>query len=55
METTNKEFIEKREAAMKKFIAAKESKKIRIAEISQSLCEEFKEQTGSYPQNINVW
>lgn len=55
METTNKEFWQKREAAMKRFMAAKERKKQRVAEITQSLCEEFKEKTGNYPQYINVW
>lgn len=55
METTNKEFWQKREAAMKRFMAAKERKKQRVAEITQSLCEEFKEKTGNYPKYINVW
>lgn len=50
-----KEFWEKREEAMKRFMAAKERKRKRVAEITQSLCEEFKERTGSYPKYINVW
>lgn len=55
METTNKEFWQKREAAMKRFMATKERKRARVAEITQSLCEEFKEKTGNYPKYINVW
>lgn len=55
METTNKEFWQKREAAMKRFMATKERKRVRVAEITQSLCEEFKEKTGNYPKYICVW
>lgn len=55
METTNKDFWQKREAAMQRFMAAKERKKKRVAEITQSLNEEYKEQTGTYPKYINVW
>lgn len=55
MDTLNKEFWQKRDAAMKRFMAAKERKKARVAEITQSLCEDFKEQTGAYPKYINVW
>ena len=55
MDTLDKEFWEKREAAMKRFMAAKERKKARVAEITQSLCEEYKELTGVYPKYINVW
>ena len=55
METMNKDFLEKRDAAMKRFMAAKERKKTRVAEITKSLCEEYKERTGSYPKYINVW
>lgn len=51
----DKEFWEKREAAMKRFMAAKERKKARVAEITKSLCEEYKERTGVYPKYINVW
>ena len=39
MVTLDKEFWEKREAAMKRFMAAKERKKARVAEITKSLCE----------------
>ena len=42
MDTLDKEFWEKREAAMKRFMAAKERKKARVAEITKSLCEEYK-------------
>lgn len=55
METMNKDFWEKRDAAMKRFMAAKERKKARVKEITQSLCEEYKERTGSYPKIVNVW
>ena len=51
MDTLDKEFWEKREAAMKRFMAAK----ARVAEITKSLCEEYKERTGVYPKYINVW
>ena len=34
MDTLDKEFWEKREAAMKRFMAAKERKKARVAEIT---------------------
>ena len=27
----------------------------RVAEITKSLCEEYKERTGVYPKYINVW
>ena len=55
MKTMNKDFWEKRDAAMKRFMAAKERKKTRVAEITKSLCEEYKERTGSYPKYIDVW
>ena len=55
METMNKDFWAKRDAAMQRFMAAKERKKARVAEITQSLCEEYKERTGSYPKYVNVW
>ncbi len=55
MDALDKEFWKKRDAAMKRFMAAKERKKARVAEITQSLCEEYKERTGAYPEFINVW
>lgn len=55
MNTLNEEFWKKRDAAMKRFMAAKERKKARVAEITQSLCEEYKERMGVYPKYINVW
>ena len=55
MDIFDKDFYEKRDAAMKRFMAAKERKKARVAEITQSLCEEYKERTGSYPKYVNVW
>lgn len=51
----NTEFWEKREAAMKRFMAAKEKKKNRVAEITKNLCDEYKEKNGSYPKYVNVW
>ena len=55
MDIFDKDFYEKRDAAMKRFMAAKERKKARVAEITQSLREEYKERTGSYPKFVNVW
>ena len=55
MDTLNEDFWKKRDAAMKRFMAAKERKKARVAEITRSLCEEYKEHTGTYPEYINVW
>ena len=55
MDTFNEDFWKKRDAAMKRFMAAKERKKARVAEITQSLCEEYKEHTGTYLEYINVW
>lgn len=55
MEALDKDFWQKRDAAMKRFMAAKERKKARVEEITQSLCEEYKERTGEYPKYINVW
>lgn len=55
MDALDKEFWQRRDAAMKKFMAAKARKKARVEEITQSLCEDFKEQTGSYPKYVNVW
>lgn len=55
MELMDKDFWEKRDAAMKRFMAAKKRKEKRVAEITQSLCEEYKERTGSYPKFVDVW
>ena len=55
METLDKEFWQKRDAAMKRFMAAKKRKEARVAEITQSLREDFKEQMGTYPKYVNVW
>ena len=55
MDTLDKEFWEKREAAIKRFKAAKEHKKAHVAKITKSLCEEYKERTGVYPKYITVW
>ena len=40
---------------MKRFMAAKERKKARVAEITRSLREDFKEQMGTYPKYVDVW
>lgn len=50
-----KDFWKKREAALERFMAAKKRNEARIAEITESLCEEFKESTGNYPKNVDVW
>lgn len=55
METMDKTFWEKREAAMKRFLEAKKRKEARVAEITRSLCDEFKERTGDYPSHVDVW
>lgn len=55
MDALNEDFWKKRDAAMKRFMAAKQRKKKRVEEITQSLCEEYKERTGTYPKYINVW
>lgn len=55
MNTLSDDFWKKHDAAMKRFMAAKERKKARVAEITQSLCDEYKERTGTYPKYINVW
>ena len=55
MDTLDKEFWEKRVAAMKRFMAAKERKKARVAEITKSLCDVYNERTVVYPKYINVW
>ncbi len=42
MDTLDKEFWEKREAAMKRFMAAKERKKARVAEITRAFVKNIK-------------
>jgi len=55
METTNKEFWQKREAAMKRFMAAKARKQQRMAELEQLLRQDFVARTGEEPKFVNVW
>ena len=47
--------LKKREATIKRVMAAKERRKHRIAEITQSLREDYKEKTGEYPKCVEVW
>ena len=55
MDEFSKEFIEKREAAMKRFMAAKERKKKRLAELEQMLSQDYLARTGEEPKFVNVW
>ena len=51
MDIFNKEFLEKRDAAMKRFMAAKE----RMAELEQMLRQDYLARTGEEPKFVNVW
>lgn len=55
MDTFNKEFLEKRDAAMKRFMAAKERKRQRMAELEQMLRKDYFARTGEEPKYVNVW
>ena len=55
METLNKEFWEKRDAAMKRFMASKERKRKRMAEFEQMLRLDYLARTGEAPKFVNVW
>ena len=55
METLNKEFWEKREAAMKRFMALKERKRMRMSELEQMLRQDYLARTGEEPKFVNVW
>ena len=55
METLNKEFWEKRDAAMKRFMASKERKRKRMAELEQMLRQDYLARTGEEPKFVNVW
>ena len=50
-----KEFLEKREEAMKHFMAAKERKRKRMAELEEMLRQDFVARTGEEPKYVNVW
>ncbi len=55
MDTLNKEFWEKRDAAMKRFMASKERKRKRMAELEQMLRQDYLARTGEEPKFVNVW
>ena len=54
-EILNKEFWEKRDAAMKRFMASKERKRKRMAELEQMLRQDYLARTGEEPKFVNVW
>ena len=54
MDTLNKEFWEKRDAAMKRFMASKERKRKRMAELEQMLRQDYLARTGEEPKFVNV-
>ena len=51
----DKEFWEKRDAAMKRFMASKERKRKRMAELEQMLRQDYLARTGEEPKFVNVW
>lgn len=55
MEILNKEFWEKRDAAMKRFMASKERKRKRMAELEQMLRQDYLARIGEEPKFVNVW
>lgn len=55
MNALNKEFWEKRDAAMKRFMASKESKRKRMAELVQMLCKDYLARTREDSKFVNVW
>ena len=55
VEILNKEFWEKRDAAMKRFMASKERKRKRMAELEQMLRQDYLARTGEEPKFVNVW
>ena len=55
MDTLNKEFWEKRDAAMKRFMASKERKRKRMEELEQMLRQVYLARTGEEPKFVNVW
>ena len=55
MDTLNKEFWEKRDAAMKRFMASKERKRKRMEELEQMLRQDYLARTGEEPKFVNVW
>ena len=55
MNTQDKEIQQKREEAMKRFMAAKKRKQQRIAELEKMLRQDFRTRTGQEPTSVNVW
>lgn len=55
MEIMNNDFWKKREAAMKRFMAAKERKRQRMAELETLLRQDYVARTGEEPKFVNVW
>lgn len=55
MDIFDKDFYEKRDAAMKRFMAAKERKRKRMAELEQMLRQDYLARTGEDPKFVNVW
>ena len=53
--TQDKEIQQKREEAMKRFMAAKKRKQQRIAELEKMLRQDFRTRTGQEPTSVNVW
>ena len=48
METLNKEFWEKRDVAMKRFMASKERKRKRMAELEQMLRQDYTKESRKF-------
>ena len=55
MDTLNKEFREKRDAAMKRFMASKERKRKCMVDLEQMLRQDYLARTGEEPKFVNVW
>ena len=55
MNAQDKEIQQKREEAMKRFMAAKKRKQQRIAELEKMLRQDFRTRTGQEPTSVNVW
>lgn len=51
----NKEILEKRDKAMKRFMAAKARKQQRMAELEKLLRQDYIARTGEEPKFVNVW
>lgn len=55
MEIINNDFWKKREVAMRRFMAAKERKRQRMAELETLLRQDYIARTGEEPKLVNVW